>query len=74
MSAERRVAEMIAAAQLADEVGLDVSGLGEHNRPDFAVPSPAVILGAVVSTTRRIRLTRAVMALSAADRIWSRVL
>jgi hypothetical protein len=51
MSAERRVAEMIAAAQLADEVGLDVFGIGEHHRPDFAVRSPAVILGAVASTT-----------------------
>jgi alkanesulfonate monooxygenase SsuD/methylene tetrahydromethanopterin reductase-like flavin-dependent oxidoreductase (luciferase family) len=74
MSAERRGAEMIAAAQLADEVGFDVFGIGEHHRLDFAVPSPAVILGAVASTTRRIRLTSAVTVLSAADPIWSGVL
>lgn len=74
MSAERGVAEMIAAAQLANEVGLDVFGIGEHNRLDFAVPSPAVILGTVDSATTRTRLTSAVTVLSAAGPIWSGVL
>jgi probable LLM family oxidoreductase len=67
INAERRIKETIAAAQLADEVGLDVFGIGEHHRLDFAVPSPAVILGAVANATKRIRLTSAVTVLSAAD-------
>jgi alkanesulfonate monooxygenase SsuD/methylene tetrahydromethanopterin reductase-like flavin-dependent oxidoreductase (luciferase family) len=56
MSAGRRVAEMIAAAQLVDEVGLDVFGIGEHHRLDFAVPSPAwQALDARVAAATRFR-------------------
>src|SRR5262249_43981623 len=51
----------------ADEVGLDVFGIGEHHRKEFLDSAPAVILGAVASLTRRIRLTSAVAVLSAAD-------
>ena len=41
-AARRRLAEIVAAAKLADEAGLSVFGVGEHHRPDFAVSSPAV--------------------------------
>jgi probable LLM family oxidoreductase len=52
---------------LADEVGLDVFGLGEHHRPDFAVSAPAVVLGAAAERTARIRLSSAVTVLSSED-------
>jgi probable LLM family oxidoreductase len=52
---------------LADEVGLDVFGVGEHHRPDFAVSSPAVVLAAAAERTQTIRLTSAVSVLSSDD-------
>jgi probable LLM family oxidoreductase len=64
---ERRMQELMEEADLADEVGLDVFGVGEHHRPDFAVSSPAVVLGAAAARTRRIRLTSAVTVLSSDD-------
>ena len=51
----------------ADEVGLDVFGIGEHHRKEFLDEAPAVILGAAAARTNRIRLTSAVAVLSAAD-------
>src|SRR5512141_51330 len=53
--------------ELADEVGLDVFGVGEHHRPDFAVSSPAVVLAAAAERTKRIRLSSAVTVLSSDD-------
>jgi len=67
MSARDRIDETIRAATLADQVGLDVFGVGEHHRLDFAVSSPAVILAAIAQATNRIRLASAVTVLSAAD-------
>jgi probable LLM family oxidoreductase len=64
---ERRMQELMEEAELADEVGLDVFGVGEHHRPDFAVSSPAVVLAAAAARTRRIRLTSAVTVLSSDD-------
>ena len=64
---ERRMQEVLEEAKLADEVGLDVFGVGEHHRPDFAVSSPAVVLGAAAARTRRARLTSAVTVLSSDD-------
>jgi len=64
---ERRMQGVLEEAKLADEVGLDVFGVGEHHRPDFAVSSPAVVLGAAAARTRRIRLTSAVTVLSSDD-------
>jgi probable LLM family oxidoreductase len=52
---------------LADQVGLDVFGIGEHHRPEFLDSAPAVILAAAASRTQNIRLTSAVTVLSAAD-------
>ena len=65
-SAEQRLREVVEEAELADEVGLDVFGVGEHHRPDFAVSAPAVVLAAVAARTKRIRLTSAVTVLSSA--------
>ena len=53
--------------ELADQVGLDVFGVGEHHRPDFVVSSPAVTLGAAAMRTERIRLSSAVTVLSSDD-------
>ncbi|HET9692182.1 MAG TPA: LLM class flavin-dependent oxidoreductase, partial [Acidimicrobiales bacterium] len=52
---------------IADDAGLDVFGVGEHHRPDFAIASPAVVLAAVAQATERIRLTSTVTVLSTAD-------
>ena len=67
LDARTRIAETIAAAQLAEAAGLDVFGVGEHHRLDFAVSSPAVVLAAIAQTTQRIRLTSAVTVLGALD-------
>src|SRR5580765_6100683 len=64
---ERRLRNLIEEAVLADEVGLDVFGVGEHHRPDFAVSAPAVALAAIAAQTERIRLTSAVSVLSSDD-------
>ncbi|MEZ0172247.1 LLM class flavin-dependent oxidoreductase [Microvirga sp. TS319] len=53
----------------ADQVGLDVFGLGEHHRPDYAISAPAVALAAAATQTRHIRLTSAVTVLSSDDPI-----
>jgi probable LLM family oxidoreductase len=66
-SAARRLQELVAEAELAEQVGLDVFGVGEHHRPDFAVSAPAVVLAAVAARTQRIRLTSAVSVLSSDD-------
>ncbi len=67
VSPEQRMRELIEEVVLADELGLDVFGIGEHHRPDFAVSSPAVALAAAAVRTRRIRLTSAVTVLSSDD-------
>ena len=62
-----RLRDLIEEAQLADEVGLDVFGVGEHHRVEYAVSSPAVVLAAAAARTKRIRLTSAVTVLSSDD-------
>ena len=64
--AEQRLRELMEEVELADEVGLDVYGVGEHHRPEFAVSAPAVVLAAAAARTKRIRLTSAVTVLSSA--------
>jgi probable LLM family oxidoreductase len=66
-SAKQRLDEIVAAAKLADELGLSAFGVGEHHRSDFAVSSPAVVLGALANATKNIKLTTAVTILSSAD-------
>jgi probable LLM family oxidoreductase len=58
---------LIEQIELADKVGLDVFGIGEHHRKEFLDSAPAVILAAAASRTKNIRLTSAVTVLSAAD-------
>ncbi len=65
--AERRMANLLEEVALADEVGLDVFGIGEHHRPDYLVSTPAVVLAAAAARTKRIRLTSAVTVLSSDD-------
>jgi probable LLM family oxidoreductase len=62
-----RTRQLVEEAALADEVGLDVFGVGEHHRPDFIVSAPAVVLAAAAERTNRIRLTSAVSVISSDD-------
>ena len=64
---EQVLAHVVDQAVLADEVGVDFIGLGEHHRPDFAISSPEVVLAAIAGRTRRIRLGSAVTVLSSDD-------
>jgi probable LLM family oxidoreductase len=63
----QRLRDLIEEIELADQVGLDVFGVGEHHRPDFAVSAPAVVLAAAAERTRTIRLSSAVTVLSSDD-------
>lgn len=67
ISHAQRIREVVEEIVLADQVGLDVFGVGEHHRHDFAASSPALVLAAAASKTNRIRLTSAVTVLSSAD-------
>ncbi|MFY7922159.1 MAG: LLM class flavin-dependent oxidoreductase [Gemmatimonas sp.] len=61
------IRNLIAEAELADRVGVDIIGVGEHHRDDFAVSSPEVVLAAIAGRTSRIRLGSAVTVLSSDD-------
>src|SRR6187402_852684 len=63
----QRIKDLLEEIQLADQLGLDIFGVGEHHRPDYAVSSPAVILGAAAVLTKNIRLASAVTVLSSDD-------
>jgi probable LLM family oxidoreductase len=63
----RRLRDLLDEVELADRLGLDVFGVGEHHRPEFAVSAPAVVLAAAAARTRRIRLTSAVSVISSDD-------
>ncbi|MBM4763021.1 LLM class flavin-dependent oxidoreductase [Bacillus sp. B15-48] len=67
ITAKERVKEIIQAAKLADEAGLDVFGVGEHHRLDYASSSPAVLLAAIAQVTKQIRLTSTTSVLSTLD-------
>src|SRR2546423_6903910 len=67
ISPEQRMGNLLEEIELAEQVGLDVFGVGEHHRPDFVVSAPGVVLGAAAVRTRRIRLTSAVNVLSSDD-------
>ena len=62
-----RLRQIVEEIELADQVGLDVYGLGEHHRPDFAASAPAVVLAAAAARTERIQLSSAVTVLSSDD-------
>ncbi|MGG1662721.1 LLM class flavin-dependent oxidoreductase [Brevibacillus sp. NRS-1366] len=67
ISHAQRLREVVEEIVLADQVGLDVFGVGEHHRKDYAASSPAIVLAAAAPQTKRIRLTSAVTVLSSAD-------
>ena len=67
ISPAQRLSDLIESIELADQVGLDVFGLGEHHRPDFVSSAPAVVLAAIAARTKRIRLSTAVTVLSSDD-------
>jgi probable LLM family oxidoreductase len=62
-----RLRDLVEEIELADQVGLDAFGIGEHHRIEFLDSAPVVILAAAAARTKRIRLTSAVTVLSAAD-------
>jgi len=65
--AEQRLREILAAAKLADQAGLDVFAVGEHHRLDFAIAATPVVLAAIAQVTTRVRLASAVTILPTAD-------
>lgn len=67
ISTEQRFANLLEEIELADQLGLDVFGVGEHHRSEFIVTAPGVVLGAAAARTKRIRLTSAVSVLSSDD-------
>ncbi len=67
ISHAQRLREVVEEIILADQVGLDVFGVGEHHRKDYSASSPAMVLSAAAAQTQRIRLTSAVTVLSSAD-------
>jgi len=67
VSALQRMDNLLDEIVLADQLGLDVFGIGEHHRSEFVDSAPPVILGAAATRTKNIRLTSAVTVLSAAD-------
>jgi probable LLM family oxidoreductase len=64
---EKAISQLLERIQLADQVGLDVFGMGEHYRKEFLDSAPAMILAAAAVLTKNIRLTSAVSVISAAD-------
>lgn len=67
VNAYQRTKDLLEEIKLADELGIDVFGVGEHHRPDYAVSSPATILAAAAAITENIKLTSAVTVLSSDD-------
>jgi probable LLM family oxidoreductase len=67
ISQAQRLRDLLEEVALAEQVGLDVFGVGEHHRPDFVVSAPAVVLAAAAARTERIRLTSAVSVISSDD-------
>jgi alkanesulfonate monooxygenase SsuD/methylene tetrahydromethanopterin reductase-like flavin-dependent oxidoreductase (luciferase family) len=67
LSSSERLQRLVKQIEYADQIGLDVFGIGEHHRREFLDSAPTVILAAAAAQTKRIRLTSAVTVLSAAD-------
>lgn len=67
ISPEKRLENLLQEAQLADELGLDVFGIGEHHREEYVASAPAVILSAIAARTKSIRLTSTVTVLGSED-------
>src|SRR5947209_17501213 len=69
LHAAQVIRNMVEEAVLADELGVDFIGVGEHHRADFAVSSPEIVLAAIAARTKRIKLASAVTVLSSDDPI-----
>jgi probable LLM family oxidoreductase len=69
LHAAQVIRNLVEEAVLADEIGIDFLGVGEHHRADFAVSAPEVVLAAIASRTKRIKLGSAVTVLSSDDPI-----
>ena len=67
VNAHHRIRDLMEEIRLADELGLDVFGVGEHHRADYAVSSPAVVLAAAAMITKKIKLSSTVTVLSSDD-------
>ncbi|MBW1637859.1 LLM class flavin-dependent oxidoreductase [Microbacterium resistens] len=67
LTAAETIRNIVAEAELADAVGVDFFGIGEHHRPEFAVSSPEMVLASIAARTSRIRLGTAVTVLSSDD-------
>jgi len=67
INAGQRLHEIVEAGKLADEAGLDVLGIGEHHRLDFAISATPVVMAAVAQATKRLKLASAVTVLSTSD-------
>src|SRR6201988_2654086 len=69
LSHARVLRDVVEEAVLADELGIDFIGVGEHHRADFAISAPEVVLSAIAARTKRIRLGSSVTVLSSDDPI-----
>ena len=67
VSNAQRIRDIVEEIELADQLGLDIYGLGEHHRPDYAVSDPVTVLAAAASRTEHIKLASAVTVLSSDD-------
>jgi probable LLM family oxidoreductase len=67
LPAGERLRELIEEIKLMDEAGLDFFGIGEHHRPDYAVPVPEIVLAAAATVTKKIKLGSAVNVISSSD-------
>lgn len=67
ISTTQRLREIIELGKLADDAGLDIFGIGEHHRLDYATSSPAIVLSAIAQVTERIKLTSTTSVLSTLD-------
>jgi alkanesulfonate monooxygenase SsuD/methylene tetrahydromethanopterin reductase-like flavin-dependent oxidoreductase (luciferase family) len=67
MDPSQRLRDLMEEIALADQVGLEVFGIGEHHRPDFLASAPAIMLAAAAERTKSIRLSTAVTVLSSDD-------
>ena len=69
LHASQVIRNLVEEAVLADEIGVDAIGVGEHHRADFAVSAPEIVLAGIASRTKRIKLGSAVTVLSSDDPI-----
>lgn len=67
INAHQRIQDLLEEIKLADDLGIDVFGIGEHHRPDYAVSSPTTVLAAAAAVTKNIKLSSAVTVLSSED-------